>query len=106
MEIISVKLLLSFMDKNKKKFEIEFPKLIHKLILSTINRDAIVNFPSGSEVETKGYDGYVEGVTHKNNLVPIGTSIWEVGTTKKYKKKLMKISIKEIMILELLGNQK
>lgn len=90
MKLISLETLIEMKNKSPRDFQSEFPKLIKKLIISSVNPDINLNIPSESEIETKGFDGIVEGVNIKDCFVPEGSSIWEIGTNKDYKKKIDK----------------
>lgn len=64
------------------------PHLIRKLILLTINLNNIksINFSYGEDVQTGGYDGELL-VDSENLFIPLGSSVWEFGTTNNKKGK-------------------
>ena len=58
-----------------------FPNLISKLIRATTPPSTQIDFPSGSTVSVGGWDGVV--ICHtKTAYVPMGKSLWELGTKK------------------------
>src|SRR5690606_31582832 len=73
---------------NTVECQFYLPLLIRKLILATIDNNAIkdIHFPYGEDVHTGGYDGelYTE---LSNAFVPFGGSVWEFGTTNSKKAK-------------------
>jgi hypothetical protein len=77
-----------FGDKGRKGQEI-FPKLLEKLINASVDVSATVRFPSGDLISTDGFDGIVNSVVSSNNAnIPLGNSVWELGTGKDYKGKV------------------
>ncbi|MCM1513531.1 MAG: hypothetical protein NC090_00855 [Anaeroplasma bactoclasticum] len=65
-----------------------FPELIKRLIIASCNRRGNIRFPSGDAIWAYGFDGVIENVTVDTNYVPIGNSIWEVGTNENSLKKI------------------
>ena len=70
----------------------QFPRLIRRLILSTISTPSLLSMPSGSAVWSSGWDGVLH-VDNGNTPVPKGISSWEgifgweLSATKKIKSK-------------------
>ena len=62
------------------------PQLIRKLIRATSNSIKSINFPSGENVLIGGWDGILE-VSDETEYLPIGISLWEMGTNSDIKKK-------------------
>ena len=61
-----------------------FPNLISKLIRATTLPSTQIDFPSGSTVSVGGWDGVV--ICHaKTAYVPMGKTLWELGTKKNPK---------------------
>ncbi|MEQ8623848.1 MAG: hypothetical protein RJQ00_08560 [Vicingaceae bacterium] len=56
-----------------------FPKLIEKLIRETTPKSTSLQMPSGSAVYMGGWDGVVK-CEEKTDKVPLGKSLWEIGT--------------------------
>ena len=56
-----------------------FPKLVAKLIIETTPKSTFLQVPSGSAVYIGGWDGIVK-CAEETNYVPIGISLWEIGT--------------------------
>ncbi len=56
-----------------------FPKLIAKLIRETTPKSTILQIPSGSAVNMGGWDGIVH-CEENTGYVPLGISLWEIGT--------------------------
>jgi hypothetical protein len=70
-----------------------FPKLIAKLIRETTPKSTVLQIPSGSAVNMGGWDGIVK-CEKDTGYVPVGISLWEIGTNgnatkanKDYKKR-------------------
>eukprot|EP00362_Geleiidae_sp_MMETSP1317_P001174 CAMPEP_0201282030 /NCGR_PEP_ID=MMETSP1317-20130820/4667_1 /ASSEMBLY_ACC=CAM_ASM_000770 /TAXON_ID=187299 /ORGANISM="Undescribed Undescribed, Strain Undescribed" /LENGTH=258 /DNA_ID=CAMNT_0047593621 /DNA_START=67 /DNA_END=840 /DNA_ORIENTATION=+ len=68
-----------------KSAESRFPDMIKKLICAVIQPEKI-RFPSGDAVWVPGFDGTLVN-DEKSRFVPMGTSVWEVGTNSNYKNK-------------------
>lgn len=64
------------------------PRLVRRLIHSTIEPDAIqrIEFPAGEESQRPGWDGILE-TSRGNGFVPEGLSVWELGTGADSKEK-------------------
>jgi hypothetical protein len=59
----------------------KLPLLIRRLIRNTVASLANVNLPADEQVQRPGFDGVVETAAG-NEFVPIGRSVWEMGTDK------------------------
>lgn len=64
----------------------QLPLLIRKLIRATSNSIKSISFPSGDNVLIGGWDGILE-VYEETVYLPLGTSLWEFGTTADVKGK-------------------
>ena len=62
------------------------PQLIRKLIRATSNSIKSIKFPSGENVLIGGWDGILE-VSEETEYLPLGVSLWEMGTNSDIKKK-------------------
>ncbi len=62
------------------------PRLIRRLIRSTVPTLTVLNFPADEQVQRPGFDGHVE-TTQGNEFVPSGASSWEMGVDKDPKGK-------------------
>lgn len=62
------------------------PQLIRKLIRATTYSIKNISFPSGENVLLGGWDGILE-VSEETEYLPIGVSLWEMGTNSDIKKK-------------------
>jgi hypothetical protein len=62
------------------------PRLVRRLIRSTVPSLSKLNFPAGEQVTRPGFDGTVETPTG-NEFVPQGLSRWEMGVDKNVKGK-------------------
>ena len=58
------------------------PRLIRKLVFATLDSKSLVTcrIPVGDDIGRPGYDGRIEAV-EGNSFVPIGVSVWEMGTS-------------------------
>jgi len=58
------------------------PHLIRKLVFATLDSKSLVTcrIPVGDDIGRPGYDGRIEAV-EGNSFVPIGVSVWEMGTS-------------------------
>lgn len=63
-----------------------FPLLICKLVRATTPQSTFAEFPSGTAAFVSGWDGIVK-CDEKREYVPLGTSLWEFGTTESNNKK-------------------
>lgn len=79
--------LVRAIDENRRDFEAKFPELIKRLIDATCNESTTLRMPTGDDVSIPGFDGIVHN-QKDNQFVINGTSVWEVGTDKKVKKKI------------------
>ena len=78
--ITSYKLSQLFKD-NPRKGQHVFPELIKKLIIASTNLEfTSMRFPSGDSIWASSFDGYITGITKSDGYLPIGNSIWELGT--------------------------
>jgi hypothetical protein len=68
-----------------KSAESRFPHIVKALISAVIQPEKL-RMPSGDAVWVPGYDGVVVN-SEKNRFVPIGLSVWEVGTDANIKRK-------------------
>lgn len=59
----------------------DFPILIGNLVRATTPQSTFMEFPSGSGVFIGGWDGIVRSKEDRE-YVPLGTSLWEFGTTE------------------------
>ncbi|MFO0355748.1 MAG: hypothetical protein ACK50A_02250 [Sphingobacteriaceae bacterium] len=67
----------------------DFPLLISELTRATAPRNAFIQFPSGSSVYIKGWDGIVR-CEEGTEFIPKGTSLWEFGTSEDNEAKAQK----------------
>lgn len=86
MKIINATELSNLFLDNQRRGQEVFPELIKKLIVSSANSQGM-RFPSGDAIYAPGFDGVVTSITVADEHVPLGDSIWELGTNKGYKKK-------------------
>lgn len=64
----------------------DLPRLVRKLIHSTVDNISKIDFPAGDSIQYSGWDGVLS--TQKGNeFVPDGFSVWEFGTNKNINKK-------------------
>ncbi len=70
---------------SSKPSESRFPYLVNGLICAVIQPDKL-RFPSGDAVWVPGFDGVLMN-GEKNRFVPMGLSVWELGTNADYKSK-------------------
>jgi hypothetical protein len=64
----------------------QMPGLLQRLVRASSAKSTFFEFPDGKQIFFPGRDGYVNSEL-ANNEVPAGISIWEIGTTAKYKSK-------------------
>lgn len=64
----------------------QLPRYLARLIRATTPVDTIIEFPSGKDVYSGGWDGVVSS-TKKTAYVPDGLSLWEIGTERNTKTK-------------------
>src|SRR5262249_46153644 len=62
------------------------PRLIRRLVRSTVPSLTVLNFPADEQVQSPGFDGDVETI-QGNEFVPAGASRWEMGVDKSPKGK-------------------
>jgi hypothetical protein len=70
---------------NKREAQDQFPLLIRKLILASVNVESI-DIPSGSSVSNGGWDGIVT-TSEAHPYVPSGVSVWEFGVDQQVMQK-------------------
>lgn len=56
------------------------PELVRRLVYATTEAPTYVDFPSGDAVQLGGYDGAVE-LAETHPIIPLGLSVWEMGTS-------------------------
>lgn len=56
-----------------------FPGLIRKLIVASLPQNSSINVPAFEQVGRPGFDGTVTS-TVESSYVPLGRSVWEIGT--------------------------
>src|SRR5205809_329141 len=66
-----------------RQSESRFPYIVKSLICAAI-QPANLRMPSGDAVWVPGYDGEVVN-SEENRFVPIGLSVWELGTDSDFK---------------------
>lgn len=71
---------------DSKDSEHLMPELMRRLIHASIREITRISFPNEDCVDLPGFDGLLE-TTFKNPYVPVGKSVFEIGTDKKQKKK-------------------
>jgi len=64
----------------------EFPRLLRALIQQTNDQIANIHMPAGPTGESPGFDGQVRALSG-TPLVPMGFSVWELGTGKNPRQK-------------------
>lgn len=64
----------------------QMPGLLQRLVRASSAKSTFFEFPDGKQIFSPGRDGYVNSEL-ANNEVPAGISIWEIGTTARYKSK-------------------
>lgn len=62
------------------------PLLVRKLIRATTQSINNINFPAGESIAHGGWDGILN-ISEENEYIPIGTSLWEFGSSKDPKTK-------------------
>ena len=62
------------------------PRLVRRLVRSTVPSVTVLNFPADEQVQRPGFDGDVE-TPEGNEFVPAGASGWEMGVDKSPKGK-------------------
>ena len=67
----------------------QFPLLMKKLICAVIE-PAKVRMPSGAAVWLPGFDGVVAN-DQENRFVPVGLSVWELGTGSDIEEKAVTV---------------
>lgn len=82
MKIISSTQFQDLMKTDKRMSEGLFPDLIRRLVKNTCADDCYFAFPNGDAVYTPGWDGIVKNNQKINRFVPIGNSVWELGTNR------------------------
>lgn len=88
MSIITSQIFSNLFKDNKRKGQEVFPELIKRLIIATVNNNAGIRFPSGDSIWTPGFDGIITNITNVSCYVPIGNSLWEMGTNIGYMRKI------------------
>lgn len=80
MKLIETGYFTDLLKSNKKKAETIFPELLRRLIRISCNIDTYTCFPNGDAIFTPGLDGIVRENKVQHRYIPIGKSIWELGT--------------------------
>jgi len=62
------------------------PLVIRRLIRATISRINFISFPAGDSIIYPGWDGRLES-KEKTEYIPMGLSVWEIGTNRNIKNK-------------------
>lgn len=78
MELITVDMLLGYLQRDKRLFEELLPELIKKLIISE-STSSNVRIPGRSDIGVPGFDGTVQ-LNEATKHVAQGVSYWEFGT--------------------------
>lgn len=89
--ILSASNFLDLVKSNKKLSECKLPELIHKLIRQSLNGNTYTHFPSGDDVFTPGWDGYIENNSIDHRFLPLGKIFVEVGANTDWYKGIRKI---------------
>ncbi len=70
----------------KREAESGLPNLVRNLIKASVN-PVELSVPSGNDISLPGLDGLVKVEQSSNRFVPMGISIWEIGTNVNPKSK-------------------
>jgi hypothetical protein len=71
---------------NRNTASSTLPELLRRLIITTAKKLNFISFAAGDGTLLGGWDGRVD-VTEGNAYVPVGKSVWELGTNKGVKAK-------------------
>ena len=87
MKLITADKLSRFFRNNQRRGQEVFPKLLKKLIYSSVTRANYIRIPTEDCIWASGVDGFVDIQESNDFHVPVGYSCWEFGTNQGYKTK-------------------
>ena len=81
MELISISYFKKLLTENKSNIPSIIPTLIKKLVKFSVMNDVLfIEFNSGNDNNRPGFDGIVINNKAQSKFVPIGNSVFEIGT--------------------------
>lgn len=79
--------LENWTDTEARRAQEVLPLLARKLIVASISSIKDLHFPSGDSIQYTGWDGRLEAIVG-NEFIPMGSSVWEMGTNENILSKL------------------